>query len=158
MEGEVDCKCACVCVCVWENIVDAVAHCSVHRWMIDVHAGLHFWVDWSHSTWANTRWETVELFTTKTSKSLCTTNTHCRNSNSHTTPIDPLPHLHCLKIYLPAAASRRERWALLVLWSPPTRPPWRLQVSSSTSLSLIHSAAQAICFLYYQPVSLYYAL
>lgn len=41
--------------------------------------------------------------------------THSGETQPHTTPTDPLPHLHCLKIYLPAAASRRERWALLVL-------------------------------------------
>lgn len=43
-------------------------------------------------------------------------NTHTHpESRKHTTPTDLHPHLQRLKIYLPAAASRRERRALLVL-------------------------------------------
>lgn len=143
-------------ICVWEK----VCRCSYTLFCTLIDGSCPCWPTvwgvWSHSK--NTRWKTLELSTTKTCKTHGATYTHCRNTKSHTTPTDTLPHFHCLTIYLPAAASLKKRWALLVLWSPQTRPPWRLRVSNSTSLSLIHSAAQAICFLYYQPVSLYYAL
>ena len=75
----------CVLVCVWENTRDVVTQCSVHWLIVAVHAGLHFWVDWSHSTRANTRWKRVELSTTKNCETPRTTYTHCRNTVTHHT-------------------------------------------------------------------------
>lgn len=62
--------------------------------MVAVHAGLHFWVDWSHSTWANTRRETVELSTTKNSKTFCTTYTLQRETLTLTHTHTPHPQIH----------------------------------------------------------------
>lgn len=65
-----------ICVCVLVR--------SVGWLMVAVRAGPHFWVDWSHSTWANTRQKTVELSTTKNRKSDTLTRARARTPRKYT--------------------------------------------------------------------------
>lgn len=151
------------CVC---GVFVFVCVCSAGDWwLLSMQAYICEWIGVTahEQTQGGRLWNSLQRIarvftTTYTHQGEILTHFLSLHTNTHTPHLQIHFQLQCLKIYLPAAASRRERWALLVLWSPPTRPPWRLQVSSSTNLSLNLSPIQAICFLYCQPVSLYYAL
>lgn len=170
--GDVRWERACVCVCEWIYIYKQLKlwlPCTARWLMVAVHVGLHFWVDWSQSTWADTRWKSVGLSTTKSSKTFCTaySRTHCRETHTHT-HTEWHKHTPHPQIYIPTSSAWRSTCQLLpvagrdgLCWFCEAHrqdPPGDCRSPAAQTSSLIHSAAQAICFLYCQAVSLYYAL